>query len=167
MTTLSVCIGAFNAQDALQSLRASGVDDGQVSLVGKDDADDRQIHGYHTTGEVMRFWGTQGALWGSLMGVLAGVGLIFIPGIGPLLIGGPMLSMLVGGVEGGTALAGVEALFAGVSHLAFTKDSLVLYESQLKAGKWLLVVHGDTESALRAKTVLDDAKASHVAVHAS
>lgn len=169
MTTQSVCIGVFNSLDdarkALEPLRGSGIDDQQVSLVGKDHPDDGQIHGYHTTGEVMKFWGSQGAMWGGLAGVLASAGLIFVPGIGPLLMGGPLLSLLVGGVEGGVALGGAEALFAGVAHLALSKDSLVLYEEQLKAGKWLLLVHGETEQSLQAQAILEKAGASDVSVH--
>ncbi len=171
MATHNVCIGVFasleDAQKALDPLRQAGFDLKQVSLVGKDHPDDKHIHGYATTGELMRFWGGQGALWGGLFGVLAGAGMIFVPGIGPLLMAGPLLSMLVGGAEGAVALGGIEAVFAGLLHLGFSKDSLVLYESKLKAGQWLLLLHGDAEQVVRAKEVLETLGSENVAVHAA
>jgi hypothetical protein len=171
MASHNVCIGVVasleDAQMALDPLRQGGFDLNQVSLVGKNHPDDKHIHGYTTTGEQMRFWGGQGVVWGGLMGVLAGAGMIFVPGIGPLLAAGPLVSMIVGGVEGAAALGGIEAVFAGLLHLGFTKDSLVLYESKLKAGKWLLLVHGDTEEVVRAKEIFEAGGNEDVAVHAA
>lgn len=91
------------------------------------------------------------------MGMLAGAGFLFVPGIGPLVVAGPLVSVIVGGLEGSVGLAGIEALFAGLLHLGFSKDGLAEFETQLKAGKSLLLVHGDLEEVHRAQELLSNA----------
>ena len=114
----------------------------------------------------MSFWGKQGALWGGLFGVLAGAGFLFIPGIGPLLVGGPLLSMIVGGLEGGAVLGGIEAVFAGLLHLGLTQDSLALYDKQLREGRCLVILHGTAEEVVRGGEVAKET-AESVEVHAT
>ncbi len=77
-----------------------------------------------------------------MMGVLAG-GNAVCPRYRSALNGGAAALDVAGGVEGAVGLGGIEAVLASVLHAGFLKDSLVLYESQLNAGKWLLLVHGD------------------------
>ncbi|MEO8494328.1 MAG: general stress protein [Planctomycetota bacterium] len=157
----NVCIAVIDehqqVKSALEGLVASGFNAGQISVVGKDHPDDKHIHGYVTTGEQMKFWGSQGAFWGGMMGMLAGTGFLFVPGIGPLIVAGPLVSVIVGGLEGAVGLAGIEALFAGLVHLGFSKDGLAHFEKELQAGKSLVLVHGDADEAVRAKEVLSSA----------
>ena len=171
MSNRNVCIAVVanhaQAEKALAVLRDGHFDMQQVSLVGKDHPEDKSIHGYYTTGQNMKFWGEQGALWGGLMGALAGAGFLFVPGIGPLVVAGPLLSMIVGGAQGAVALGGIEAVFAGLLHLGLTRDSLVLYESQLKAGKILVVAHGLPADVTSALSLLTNAGFAPVTVHAA
>ncbi len=171
MSSSNVCIAIIDdhqrVKSALDRLADSEFDSQQISVIGKDHPHDKHIHGYATTGSQMKFWGGQGAFWGGIMGALAGAGFLFVPGIGPLVVGGPLLGMIVGGLEGSAGLAGIEAVFAGLLHLEFSKDGLVLYEKELKAGKWLVLVHGDTGEVLRAKDVLTKAGVAAVFVHAA
>ena len=91
MADHNVCIAVATDHDEaaaiVTALRDDGFDQKKISVVGKDHAEDGPVHGYVTTGESMTFWGKQGALWGGLFGALAGAGFLFIPGIGPLLVG--------------------------------------------------------------------------------
>ncbi|QDU74559.1 hypothetical protein Pan97_15680 [Bremerella volcania] len=170
MRDRSVCIAIVEdhrqVQSVLDSLLDAGFDASHISVIGKDHPEDRHVHGYLTTGEQMGFWGGQGAVWGGIMGALAGAGFLFVPGIGPLMLGGPLLSMIVGGLEGSVGLAGIEAVFAGLLHLAFSKEHLATYEKELKAGKSLVLVHGNSGEVIRAKDVLTDAGIGVIAVHA-
>jgi hypothetical protein len=170
MAEHNVCIAVLDdhaqAEQAIAALQDAGYDMAQVSLVGKDHPDDKHIHGYYTTGESMKFWGLQGGLYGGLMGVLAGAGFLFVPGLGPLIVGGPLLSTIVGGAMGAGTLGGIEAVFAGLLHLGLSKDSLVLYESKLKAGKCLVLAHGSPEEVVRAKSILETAGGADIALHA-
>ena len=170
MSDHNVCIAVAKDHDQatalVTALTDGGFDQKKISVVGKDHAEDGHVHGYVTTGESMTFWGKQGALWGGLFGALAGAGFLFIPGIGPLLVGGPLLSMIVGGLEGGAVLGGIEAVFAGLLHLGLSKDSLALYDQQLREGRCLVVLHGTTEEVVRGRELLQD-KAESVEVHAA
>ena len=51
--------------------------------------------------------------------------------------------MIVGGPKGSAGLAGIEALFAGLLHLGFSKDGLARFEKELKAGKLVGVITSD------------------------
>jgi len=165
----NVCIALIDehqrVKSVLEKLLESRFHAEQISVVGKDHPGDKHIHGYASTGEQMKFWGVQGAIWGSIMGMLAGAGFLFVPGIGPLMVGGPLLSMVLGGLEGSAGLAGIEALFAGLLHLGFSKDGLADFERELKAGKSLVLVHGNTGEVIRAKDVLGAAGIAVVSVH--
>lgn len=171
MPDRNVCIAVIDdhqqVKSALDGLLNAGFDAAQISVVGKDHPSDKQIHGYVTTGDQMKFWGVQGAFWGGITGILIGSGLLFVPGLGPLIVAGPILSAIVGGLEGAAGLAGIEAVFAGLFHLGFSKDGLALYEKQLKAGKSLLLVHGDKDQVIRAKEVLTNGGIVDVTAHAN
>ena len=170
MSDHNVCIAVTRDHNqavvVVEALTAADFDQKKISVVGKDHAEDAHVHGYVTTGETMAFWGKQGALWGGLFGALAGAGFLFIPGIGPLLVGGPLLSMIVGGLEGGAVLGGMEAVFSGLLHLGLSKDSLALYEGQLRDGCCLVVLHGTADEVVRGGEVVKG-MAESVDVHAT
>ena len=95
--------------------------------------------------ERFKVWGEEGALWGSLGGLLAGAaGLFLLPGIGPIFIAGPLINALAGGVIG----AGLMATGAAVTHLSIALRRLGIPEDKLKilhqgiiAGKTVLLMH--------------------------
>lgn len=113
--------------------------------------------GYYNAGDRMRFWGKEGAFWGGIWGLLLGSAFFWVPGIGPLLIGGPLVAWIVGALEGAAVVGGLSALGAGLYSLGIPKDSIVRYESAVKAGAFLVVAHGTIEEGNRARTVLDRA----------
>ena len=170
MVDHNVCIAVASDHDQatalVRSLTDGGFDQKKISVVGKDHPEDAHVHGYVTTGESMAFWGKQGALWGGLFGALAGAGFLFIPGIGPLLVGGPLLSMIVGGLEGGAVLGGIEAVFAGLLHLGLSKDSLALYDQQLRKGCCLVILHGTAEEVVGGRDLLQG-QVESLEVHAT
>ena len=90
----------------------------------------------------MKFWGKTGAFWGGIWGLLFGSAFFLIPGVGPLVVAGPLVSWIVGGLEGAVLVGGLSAIGAGLYSLGIPKDSLVRYETALKAGKFVLIAHG-------------------------
>ena len=89
--------------------------------------------GYYTTGDRMKHWGGLGAFWGGLWGLLFGAGLFLIPGIGPVLVAGPILAALVGALESALVVGGLSALTAGLVSLGIPKDQSIKYEAAVKA----------------------------------
>ena len=102
----------------------------------------------------MKTWGGIGAFWGGIWGLLFGAGFFLIPGIGPVLVAGPFLAALLGALESAVLVGGLSALAAGLVSLGIPKDSAIKYEAEIKADKFVLVVHGAGEELERAQAIL-------------
>jgi uncharacterized membrane protein len=154
------------AEEAVKALQRSGFDMTQLSIVGKDYHTEDHVVGYYSTGDRMRAWGRMGAFWGGLWGLLFGAAFFMIPGIGPVVIAGPLVSWIVGALEGAVVVGGVSALGAGLASMGIPRDSVLKYETALKADKFLLVAHGSPEQVDRAKSILErTSTAEAAAVH--
>lgn len=94
---------------------------------------------------------TAGGIIGGTLGVLAGVGLLAIPGLGPFIAAGPIMAGLAGLGVGG-AVGGVTGALVGMGIPEFEAKR---YEGRLQKGGILLSVHCDTSDEIkRAKDVL-------------
>ena len=94
---------------------------------------------------------TTGGVIGGTLGLLAGIGLLAIPGLGPFIAAGPIMAGLAGLGVGG-AVGGVTGALIGMGIPEFEAKR---YEGRLKKGGILLSVHCDTsEEIKRAKEVL-------------
>src|SRR5271168_171487 len=127
------------AEAAVKELQQSGFDMKKLSIVGKDYHTDEHVVGYYNTGDRMKYWGKTGAFWGGLWGMLFGSAFFFIPGIGPMLVAGPLVAWIVGGLEGAAVVGGLSAIGAGLVGIGIPKDSVVRYELALKTDRFLLV----------------------------
>src|SRR5450631_771253 len=102
---------------------------------------------------------TTGGVIGGTLGVLAGVGLLAIPGLGPFIAAGPIMAGLAGLGVGG-AVGGVTGALVGMGIPEFEAKR---YEGRLKTGGILLSVHCDTPGEItRAKEVLKASGAEDV-----
>src|SRR3984957_8474826 len=102
---------------------------------------------------------TTGGVIGGTLGVLAGIGLLAIPGLGPFIAAGPIVAGLAGLGVGG-AVGGVTGALVGLGIPEFEAKR---YEGRLKSGGILLSVHCDTsEEITRAKDVLNATGAEDV-----
>lgn len=95
--------------------------------------------------ERVQVWAEQGALWGSLAGLLAGMsGLFFVPGVGLLLLAGPVVNAITGaaigaGVMAGSALA--TRLSIALHRLGIPEDRLEHLHRAIMDGKTVMLVH--------------------------
>ena len=170
MSKGTVAVAIFNthveAENAVKELQKSGFDMKKLSIVGKDYHTEEQVVGYYQTGDRMKYWGKLGAFWGGLWGILFGAAFFWIPGIGPLVVAGPLVTAIIGGLEGAVAVGGLTALGAGLYSIGIPKDSIINYESSIKSDKFLLVVHGSGDELDKAKDILKSA-GHEVSVHTS
>ena len=134
----------------------------KLSIVGKEYHTEEHVVGYYNTGDRMMFWGKRGAFWGGLWGLLFGSAFFWIPGVGPLLVAGPLAAIILGGLEGAAVVGGLSALGAALYSIGIPKDSIVKYETALKAGKFLLIAHGTPENVTTAKNIVE--KTNSIAV---
>lgn len=142
------------AEAAIKELKRAAFNITKLSIVGKDYHTDEHVVGYYNTGDRMKYWGTLGAFWGSLWGMLLGAGFFAIPGIGPVLVAGPLLGWVLGALEGAVVTGGMTAIGAGLYSLGIPKDSVLKYEMALKSNKFILVAHGTADEAAQARTIL-------------
>ena len=154
------------AEDAVRELQKDGFDMKKLSIVGKDYHTDEHVVGYYNAGDRVMYWGTLGAFWGGLWGMLFGSAFFLVPGIGPLLVAGPLAMWIVGALEGAIAVGGLSALGAALVSIGIPEDSVLEYEANLKAGKFLLIVHATPQEVRRAKDCLDDTQATETTIHA-
>jgi hypothetical protein len=108
----------------------------------------------------------------TLWGLLFGSAFFWIPGLGPLLVAGPLVSWIVGALEGAIVVGGLSAIGAGLYSLGIPKDSILRYETALKTGKYVLIAHGSMDdnaslAAIPLQTIALKCHPSHGFPHAS
>src|ERR1700731_2531609 len=102
---------------------------------------------------------TTGGIIGGTLGLLAGVGLLAIPGLGPFIAAGPIMAGLAGLGVGG-AVGGVTGALIG---MGIPEYEAKRYEGRLKNGGILLSVHCDTSDQIkRAKEVMKNTGAEDI-----
>lgn len=142
------------AENAVRQLQQAGIPMNQLSLVGKDYHTEEHVIGYYNAGDRMKFWGRLGAWWGAMAGLLFGSAFLLVPGVGHLFVLGPLAHWVMAGLEGAAVVGGVSALGAGLVSLGIPRNSIVQYESQLKAGRFLVVANGTNDEIVRARDTL-------------
>jgi hypothetical protein len=162
-------VGVYNAhtaaEAAVKELQKSGFDLQKLSIVGKDSQTEEHVVGYYNAGDRMQFWGTLGAFWGWLGGLLVGGALLVIPGLGPVIVLGPLVGGLVGALGGAVGVGGLSALGAGLYSIGIPKDSIVAYETALKSDQFLVMAHGTDEEVATATRILETTGAAYIAAH--
>jgi hypothetical protein len=153
-STVAVYSSHTAAEAAIKELQQSGFDMKKLSIVGRDSHTDEHVVGYYNVGDRMKYWGKMGAFWGGIWGWVFGAAFFMIPGVGPLVIAGPLVGWLVGALEGAVVMGGLSALGAGLMSIGIPKDSIVQYETALKTDKFLLIAHGSSDEVAKAREIL-------------
>ena len=156
----------LQAEEAVHKLAKVGFDMKTISILGKDYHTEENVVGYFNAGDRARFFGKLGAFWGGLAGVLFGSALMFVPVVGHIVVLGPIAATIAGGLQGAVLGGGVSALVGALTAIGVPKDSVLRYETALKASKFLVIVHGGGDDVRRAHDVLASAGSSDVQTHA-
>ena len=169
MSTLNSVVAVYDthtqAEQAVKELQQAGIDMKSLSIAGRDTHTDEHVVGYYNAGDRMKYWGKVGAFWGGFWGLLFGSALFAIPGIGPVLVAGPLVAWIVAGLEGAVVVGGVSAVGAGLVSIGIPKDSVLKYDLALKTDKYLLIVHGTPEAVEKARSIISNTKPSFHEVH--
>jgi hypothetical protein len=144
----------IDAEKTVKELEHAGFDMKKLSIVGKDYLTEEQVTGYYNAGDRMGYWGKQGAFWGALWGILFGSAFFFVPGIGPLMIAGPLVSTFVGALEGAVVVGGLSALGGALFSIGIPNDSILKYETAIKSESFMLVIHGTDQDLSKAAEIL-------------
>ena len=170
MNKSDIALAVFNdhihADAAVRSLAQAGFNMKTISIVGKDYHTEEHAVGYFNAGDRAKYFGKLGAFWGGLAGILFGSALMFVPVVGHIVVLGPFTATLVGWLEGAALGGGASALFGALTSLGIPKDSVVRYETAIKADKFLVTVNGSADEVARARQMLTVAGSTDVQTHA-
>ncbi len=156
-TAVAVYSDHGEAETAVKALERGGFDMRKLSIIGADYHSEEDVVGYYNTGDRMRSWGKNGAFWGGIWGLFFGAAFFIIPGFGPLVAAGPIVAAIVSALEGAVLVGAIGAFGAGLVGLGVPKNSILHYETAVKAGKFLVVAHGSRQEANHAKDILAQA----------
>ena len=150
------------AEAAVDHLLSKGFTNSAISVLLPDDDSTRAFaHEKNTKAPEGTTTGvTTGGAIGGTLGLLAGIGALAIPGVGPLIAAGPIMAALAGLGVGG-AVGGMVGALVG---LGIPEYEAKRYEGAVKGGGTLLSVHCDTsEQVGSAKASLKDTGAEDIA----
>jgi Protein of unknown function (DUF3341) len=150
------------AEDAIKELKDGGFDIKKLAIVGRDYQTESDVVGFYNTCDRMKYWGKWGAFWGGLWGLLFGAAFLIVPGIGPVVAAGSIVDWIIAGLEGAVVVGGLSALGAGLASIGIPKNSVVKYETAIKAGKFVLVAHGTAEEVAKARDLLKTSGADQI-----
>jgi hypothetical protein len=146
------------AEAAVRKIAEAGLDMKHFSIIGKGYHTDEKVVGFYSAGDRVKFWGSRGAYWGGLWGLLFGGLMMTIPVIGPVVVLGHLAAVvftaMAGAAEGAVVAGGLGALGAALFSIGIPRDSVLQYQQALEADRFLVVAHGPQAEVERARTLL-------------
>jgi uncharacterized membrane protein len=155
------------ADAAVKRLSAGGFDMKQLSVIGKGYHTEEKVTGFYNVGDRMKLWGKRGAIWGGLWGLFFGGLFLTIPVVGHVIFLGYIAAAALSAAEGAVVVGGLSALGAALSSLGIPKDSVLNYETAIKADGFLVMAHGTAAEMARAKDILASGHPSSIEHHAA
>jgi len=152
-SVLGIYASRNQAEQGVDALVFAGFAHDDVSVLLQQDASTKQFaHEKHTKApEGTTTGAAAGGALGGTLGLLAGIGAVAIPGLGPFIAAGPIMATLAGLGAGGA----VGGLIGALSGMGIPEYEATRYEGRVKEGGILLSVHCDTsEDISTAKDVL-------------
>lgn len=136
---IAILDSQLKTESAVNALQKRGVPPSAISVLLPDKDGTRDFAHEHNTkapeGAVAGA-GTGGVIGGTL-GVLAGIGALAIPGLGPFIAAGPLMAAL-SGAAAGAAIGGIGGALIG---LGIPEIEAKRYEGKIKGGNILVAVH--------------------------
>ncbi len=153
------------AERAVKSLADNHFDMTKLSIVGQGYHTEETVVGFYNTGDRIRFWGRRGAFWGGLWGLFFGGVFLMVPVMGQVMVLGYLATAVASAVEGALVIGGLGALGAALVSIGVPKDSVIQYETALKADEFLVLAQGSPAELAWARTILAAADATSIGLH--
>ena len=150
-----------HAEEAVDRISAAGFSNDDISVLLPDNQSSKEFaHEKNTKAPEGTTAGvTTGGVIGGTLGLLAGIGALAIPGVGPLIAAGPIMASLAGLGVGGA----VGGLIGALVGMGIPEYEAKRYESRVKEGGVLLSVHCDTPQEIsKAKRLLEETGAEDI-----
>src|SRR5258707_3513331 len=143
------------AATIVENLRSAGFSDNDISVLFPDKGSTREFAHKKETKmpEGTAVGAGAGGAVGGTIGLLAGIGALAIPGLGPFIAAGPIMAALSGGAIG----AGVGGLTGALVGLGIPEYEAKRYEGKVKEGGILISVHSESnDETSRAKDIFKE-----------
>lgn len=163
MPTSVFCIAQSEsvATQIVSRLKAAGFSDNDISALFPDKASTRDFaHEKNTKApEGAAIGAGTGGVVGGTVGLLAGLGMLAIPGLGPFIAAGPIMAAL-SGLGVGAAVGGLTGALIG---MGVPELEAKRYEGKVKDGNILLSVHSENSAEVkRAKEIMESSGAEDI-----
>ncbi|MBD80728.1 MAG: hypothetical protein CL840_17570 [Crocinitomicaceae bacterium] len=144
---------------AVKQLVKKGINEKEISLVGKGEIIEDRMHINSIKG-LKKAPVPIGVVAGGVLGVLAGAGMLAVPGLGFVFLAGKFVGAL-GGITMGMATGGMTSFLVSIG---FKKDQVVRYKKHLEEGNFLVVINGPENHIELAHEILHT-HADHLELH--
>jgi hypothetical protein len=151
------------AKVALHELRDNGFNMDQISIIGNHIDRNSDMAGVkqsehisdldNKVGEGVATGAASGGAVGGLTGLLVGLGLVAIPGIGPIMLAGATATALATTLTGGAIGATAGGLIGALVGLGIPKDRAKVYSDRIDQGDYLVMVDGSEQEILQAEAI--------------
>ena len=163
MATSVFCIASSEskANDIVSRLKSSGFRDNDISVLFPDKSTTHQFaHEKHTKAPEGTVAGAAtGGVVGGTLGLLAGIGLLAVPGVGPFIAAGPIMAAL-SGIAAGAAVGGIAGALVG---LGIPEIEAKRYEGRVRDGNVLISAHSENADEIKkAKGIFESSGASDI-----
>ena len=120
-----------------------GVPQDHISVMGKNFQSKTRIAGFISKKDVilggLRTGAIFGSLFGSFLSLLTGVGVLFIPFLGPVVAAGPLGAVLLGAASGALAGSAGAGLVSALAALGMPEEKAAIYQTRIEAGEFLVM----------------------------
>lgn len=144
----------IEVSNALRELQLAGIEPSIISVIGKDAHTDGHSVGFYQTGRGPHYKGPMGAFWTGLWSLLPTSAYMVIPGVGQVLMAGPIVHYLVNGREGVDDDHKHHAIHCALIQNHVPSSHVAQYESALRSGQFILLIHGTAAESAIARIIL-------------
>jgi hypothetical protein len=156
---LTVFDTPIEAIAAIRHVQDSGYAMSGISAAWRDTASLSDVTGFYKDKHGMKYWGDLDALLNEVFQSLSGWALFSIPGIGRVLIIGPLANWIALALANAAIFGEMSAIGMGLYSVGISRGSIQICEEALKNGKCLLLLNGSSQEVKKAKQVIDECAA--------
>ncbi|MEO1376394.1 MAG: ChaB family protein [Cyanobacteria bacterium J06635_10] len=155
----------FKLEEQLNSvikrLLDRGVSRDHISVMGNNFKSETRIAGFITKKDVilggLRNGAIFGSLFGSFLGLLSGVGVLFIPFVGSVVAAGPIGAALLGAASGAIAGSAGAGLASFLTTLGMPEERAAIYQTRLQAGEFIVMAEVPADKSGEIQLLLESA----------
>ena len=138
------------AKHVVRDLEDAGFPQSNISIIGREVAE-------HDTnaGEGAAAGAGLGAAVGGAGGLLAGLGLVAIPGLGPVVAAGWLAATLTGAVAGAAVGGAAGGLIGSFTHAGINEDEAHVYAEAVRRGSTVVSVQVEEHEVLRVREIMN------------